>query len=177
MIELTGKIRSLSFDFKTERALLTLEANEKERAAKCFEDLKDCEKLSFKIAKYRKKRSLDANGMLWACLGEIAAHLRADKWDIYLLMLKRYGKFTHIIVKENVVDAVKAQWRETEVVGEITVNGQKAVQMLCYFGSSTYNTKEFSVLLDGVISEMKEMGLDTPLSEDMKRALAIWDSK
>jgi hypothetical protein len=43
--------------------------------------------------------------------------------------------------------------------------------MLCYFGSSTYNSKEFSILLDGVISEMKEMGLDTPTDREFKRVI------
>ena len=33
------------------------------------------------------------------------------------------------------------------------------------------NTKEFSVLLDGVISEMKEMGIPTPAEKDLDRAL------
>ena len=47
--------------------------------------------------------------------------------------------------------------------------------MLCYFGSSLMNTKEFSVLLDGIISEMKEMGLQTPASRDMQRALEEWE--
>ena len=46
--------------------------------------------------------------------------------------------------------------------------------MLCYFGSSTYDTKEFSVLLDGVISEMREIGLQPPPTEEMKRALETW---
>ena len=45
------------------------------------------------------------------------------------------------------------------------------IQMLCFFGSSTYNTKEFSQLLDGVISEMKEMHLETPPDEEMKQLL------
>ena len=75
------------------------------------------------------------------------------------------------------VDSVRSQWRETEVVGDVNINGSEAVQMLCYFGSSTYTTKEFSVLLDGVISEMQEMGLETPLSQDMKRALEEWERK
>jgi hypothetical protein len=89
-------------------------------------------------------------------------------------MLKRYGKYTYICVKPAVVEAVKAQWRECEEIGRVNINGQEAVQMLCYFGSSTYNTKEFSVLLDGVISEMKEMGIEAPTSEDMRRALEQW---
>ena len=101
----------------------------------------------------------------------------ADKWDIYLQMLKRYGKYTYICVTPNVVDAMKAQWRECEIVGDIKINGKDAVQMLCYFGSSTYNTKEFSTLLEGVISEMREMGLQTPPTKEMRRALEEWERK
>jgi hypothetical protein len=140
-----------------------------------IDNIKDADKLSIKAVKYRQKRSLDANALLWVMLQSIATTLRADKWQIYLQMLKRYGKYTYICVKPSVVEAVKQQWRECEELGEVNINGQTAIQMLCYFGSSTYNTKEFSVLLDGVISEMKEMGLDTPTSEDMKRSLEQWE--
>lgn len=125
----------------------------------------------FEVKEHKEKRSLNANGLLWKCLGEMAEALHTDKWQVYLKMLKRYGKYTYICVKPHVVEAVKKQWRECEEIGEIEINGQKAVQLLCYFGSSTYNTKEFSALLDGVISEMQEMGLETPMSEDMQRAL------
>lgn len=133
--------------------------------------------LDIRAGKHRKKRSLDANGMLWACLSEIAAALRTDKWEVYLLMLKRYGKFTYICVKPNVVDAVRLQWRECEVIGEVDINGRPAVQMLCYFGSSTYDTAEFSRLLDGVVSEMKELGLAVPASGEMRRALELWEKQ
>ena len=175
-MEWTGKVVSVNTDYLTGKHNITLSINEPS-ALHEIDKIKDCEKLSIKAGQYRAKRSLDANKMLWACLGEIAAALRCDKWDVYLQMLKRYGKFTYICVKPAVVDAVKAQWRECEEIGEVDINGQKAVQMLCYFGSSTYNTKEFSVLLDGVISEMKEMGLEVPPSEDMRRALEQWEKK
>lgn len=92
-------------------------------------------------------------------------------------MLKRYGKFTYIVVRESAVEAVKRQWRESEVIGEVVVNGQKAVQMLCYFGSSTYNTQEFSVLLDGVISEMQEIGLQPPLPKDVQIAMERYEKE
>ena len=49
--------------------------------------------------------------------------------------------------------------------------------MLCYFGSSTYNSKEFSVLLDGVVSEMQELGLQPPPSGDMKRSIEALERK
>ena len=131
----------------------------------------------FDITEHREKRSRDANALLWACLGELAGALRSDKWTVYLQMLKRYGKYTYICVKPKVVEAVKRQWRESEEIGRVNINGQEAVQMLCYFGSSTYDSKEFSVLLDGVISEMKEMGLETPADKEMKRAIKQMEDK
>lgn len=172
----TGKIQNISKDWNTGQFQITFTMNEPSAISQ-VESIRECEKLSIEAKKYREKRSLDANALLWLCLGRIADFLRADKWDIYLQMLKRYGKFTYICVKPNVVDAVKQQWRECEVIGDVDINGQKAVQMLCYFGSSTYDTKEFSSLLDGVISEMKEMGIETPTSEEMRRAIALWEQQ
>lgn len=129
----------------------------------------------FDVTPHRDKRSVNSNRLLWQCLGDIAAAIRSDKWSVYLQMLKRYGKFTYICVKPNAVDAVKKQWRESEVIGNITINGSEAVQMLCYYGSSTMDTHEFSVLLDGVISEMKEIGLSTPRDKDIERAIEQWE--
>jgi len=160
------------YNYKTKTTLLPIMVDGDATAD--INDLMDCESLDIKVTKHRKKRSLDANALLWACLGEIASALRADKWDIYLKMLKRYGKYTYICVKPKVVEAVKAQWRECEEIGKININGAEAVQLLCYFGSSTYDTKEFSALLDGVISEMKEIGLAPPPSKHIKEALEQW---
>lgn len=173
-MECTGKIQNITKDWQTGQLQVTFSINE-HSVINEIDDIKECEKLSITAKKYRKKRSLDANGLLWACLGDIAAALRVDKWDIYLQMLKRYGQYTYICVKPKMVEAVKMQWRECEVVGNVNINGQEAVQMLVYFGSSTYNTQEFSVLLDGVVSEMKEMGLPLPMPGDMKKALEQWE--
>ena len=129
---------------------------------------------TWELKEQRGKRSLDANGMLWACLQEIATAVRSDKWSVYLQMLKRYGKFDYVIVKKKAVEMMKRQWRELEEVGEIDIHGEKAVQLLCYYGSSTYDKKEFSVLLDGVISEMKEMGLTPPPDRQTRELLEKW---
>lgn len=174
-MQCTGRFVDAGRNWQNGKMRLTFEINEDVTAQ--INEVADVEKLDIKAVKHREKRSLDANALLWKCLSDIAGALRTDKWDIYLQMLKRYGRYTHIIVKENAVDAVKAQWRECEVIGDMIVNGQRAVQMLCYFGSSSYSTAEFSRLLDGVISEMKEMGLEPPMSEDMRAALERWDKQ
>lgn len=167
-----GTLKGVLRDFKTGRINVqfeVIEGNVDEIEALADKDLE------IEAKKYRKKRSKDANALLWACIGELSKALHADKWDIYLTLLKRYGKYTYICVKPNVVDAVKAQWRETEEIGEIEINGTKAIQLLCYFGSHTYNTKEFSRLLEGTIEEMAAAGLQRPTSEEMQRSLEAWE--
>lgn len=171
-MKFAGKVAGITRDFLTRKYMVTFETTEDITSQ--FDDIRDKD-LTIEAKKYRKGRSKDANALLWACLGDIAAALRADKWDIYLQMLKMYGKYTYIIVKPEVVETMKAQWRECEVIGDIKVNGRDAKQMLCYFGSSTYDVQEFSVLLDGVISEMKEMNIPAPTSAEMKRSLELWE--
>ena len=128
--------------------------------------------LDVDIKKYRAKRSLQANKYLWELLGKIAEILNADKWKIYLQMLKRYGKYTYIIVKPNVVESMKEKWREIEELGEVEVEGQTGVQLLCYFGSSSYNSKEMSTLIEGVIYEAKELGIETKTQEEIDSMVA-----
>lgn len=131
--------------------------------------------LDVEIKPVTKKRSKDANALLWACIGDISKAIHQDKWGIYLTLLRRYGKFTYIVCQPHVVERMKKQWRECEVIGEYSVNGQEGVQMLCYFGSSTYDTKEMSALLEGTLSEMEEMGIQRPASSTMRRALEEWE--
>ena len=162
-----ARIRDV-LSFHSHRCLVSLELD---AAAASVEEFKD-QDLEVQFKRYRAHRSREANAMLWACLGEMATALRVDKWTLYLKMLKDYGKYTYILVKPEAVEAMKKQWRETEVIGEGELeNGQKMVQLLCYFGSSTYDSKEFSVLLDGVVYEMKQLGLQPPPNEEMKATI------
>lgn len=170
-MEFTGRIKGITNDFVSGELNITFSVNEKSLILPEYEKLKDCKKLRIEAKKYRNRRSLDANAYLWVLLQKIAEVLRTDKWSVYLQMLKRYGQFTYIVVKPGAVEAVKKQWRECEEIGEIDVNGTKAVQMLCYYGSSTYDTKDFSILLDGVISEAKDLGIETLPSEELERMM------
>lgn len=131
--------------------------------------------LSIQAKIHREKRSKDANGLLWACCSEIGRSMNppADKWDVYLEMLKRYGIFTHMYVAEDDIPRIKQQWRELEVISSY----EGTAEILCYYGSHTYNTAEFSVLLNGIIGEMEQMGLPRPTSKEMTRSLDLWEKQ
>ena len=133
--------------------------------------------LSISVRKHRKKRSLDANSMFWSCINKIASKTGRDSWDVYLMMLEMYGQFTYIRVREDAVERIKSQWRECKEVGfEEFKDGARYVEMICYYGSSTYDTKEFSILLDGVISSLKDLGLQVPATKDVQRSIEAWEA-
>ena len=173
-MEFTGQIKSINNDFIYGNTEITFTVNEKQTILPEYENLKDCNKLKIEVSKYRNRRSKDANAYLWVLLQKMAEVLKSDKWTLYLQMLKKYGQFTYIVVKPNVVDAVRAQWRECEELGEITINGTKGIQLLCYFGSSNYDTKEMSELIDGVVREAQDLGIDTISPQELKEMKERW---
>lgn len=170
-METTGRVKNVTRDWDSNKLIVSFEID---TIPNDMRALMDC-RLDITADKHRNKRSKNANALLWKCLSDIAASLKTDKWAVYLEMLKRYGEFTYICVKPAAVENLKKQWRECEEIGSIDINGRPAVQMLCYYGSHTYDTKQFARLLDGVISEMSEMGLETPTSEEMRRSLEQWE--
>lgn len=127
--------------------------------------------LDVEIKVHREKRSLDANGMLWSVLQKIAEVLRSSKEELYLQMLKKYGgKFTYVVIQPEAFETLRRLWREVEVVGKGKINGKECLQLICYYGSSFYDTREFAVLLDGVLYEAKEIGIEV-ISESEKNLL------
>ena len=173
-MEFTGKLQNVSRDWKTGQWNITFTMNEAS-AINEVNNIQSCEKLSIKAVKHRNKRSLDANAYCWVILQKIAEVLHQDKWNVYLEMLGKYGVFTHIIVKPNVVDKVKEEWRTVKELGEVSVNGITGIQLQCYFGSSTYNTKEMSVLIDGIVYEAKELGIETLPPDELERMKIEWN--
>lgn len=172
-MEFTGNFKGVSKDWETGQFYITFSINER-GAVNEIDKIKDCGKLSVKAEKYRFKRSLDANAYLWVLLQKMAEVVRDNKWNLYLEMLGRYGVFTHIIVKPHIVEKIKEEWRAVKELGEVCVNGTTGIQLQCYFGSSTYNTKEMAVLIDGVVSEAKEMGIETLPPEELERMKKEW---
>lgn len=140
-------------------------------------ELKDFGELSVEVKKYRNSRSVNANGYLWVLLYKIGAVINRAKEDVYLMMLRKYGIFTQIHANKNAVERIKAQWKTAEVLDEKQIEGTDItkVKMLCYFGSSTYNTQEFSVLLDGVINEAKDLGIETMEEQEKQAMMAKWE--
>ena len=169
---LTGKISDLSLDFRTGRAKLTLELNEKMVATALYDELHQAEKLSVKISKFREKRSLNANNYAWLIINEIANVLRASKEEIYFKLLKRYGQSELISVIDTV--PIDEYIKYYEEAGESTLNGKLFKHYRVYKGSSEFDTLEMSIFIDGVVSEAKELGIQTETPDQIAKLKSLW---
>lgn len=173
-MEFTGKLVGLVKSWQKNEWTISFAVNEIEavEAAGALEGLELC----VKAEKKTKKRSANANRLFWECITKIAFSSHQDKWDVYMQKLKAHGKsYPTDIVKEG-LEALKATWREIEVVGEWKDRyGKEWVSVLCYPGSSLYNTQEFASLLEDVIEDMKDLGLQPPTSQEMQRSLEQWE--
>lgn len=140
-----------------------------------------CDKLNVDIKKYRKKRSLTANGLLWKLADELAKVLKSTKEEVYHEAVRKVGLYNEFEVDPKAVKALAVGWCskgegwQVEVSNEVTTEGNRVVRL--YSGSSVYNTKQFSRLLEYIIDECKNLGIETAPQEEVDRLIAMIESR
>lgn len=140
-----------------------------------IDKLKD-EDLDVEIKKHREKRSLDANAYMWALVGKIAEAMipPLPKEDVYLEMLRRYGQSGMVSIAEKYIDQFQREYKYCDELGRSELNGKMFVHYRFYIGSSKYDSKEMSLLVDGVVSEAKALGIDTDTPEMIAKIKEEW---
>ena len=137
-----------------------------------YDDLKDIEKLSIEIKQYREKRSLNANAYAWLLIGKIADIVRSSKDEVYVNMLKLYGQSDVISVDADV--PIRYYVKYFDEIGESRLNGKLFKHYRVYKGSHEYDTREMSILIDGIVYEAKELGIQTETPEQIARMKSLW---
>lgn len=131
------------------------------------------------ISVKKAKRSLDANAYAWVLIGEIASVLRANKEDVYITMLSRYGQLAVDDKGDAVIFSVRADidfksyYKYCFEIGESEAGGNLFTHYRVVRGSSTYDSKEMAVFIDGVISEAKELGIETLPPDEVVRLKGV----
>ena len=178
MAELTGKIADMTLNFATGNPKLTIELNERQSAFAMFEELKDCEKLSIKISKYREKRSLNANSYAWLLLTQIAENQGITKEEVYKHHIKEIGVCRQVEIDEKAADTLVHSWglhglgwfSEKLDYGE----HDGFVLINLYYGSSTYNKKQMGRLIDNIVQDCQALGIETKTPDELERLKSLW---
>ena len=126
----------------------------------------------FDIKEHKEKRSLNANNYAWKLITEIANVLRKSKEEVYLEMLKSYGQCEMISIVSSV--DVKGYFKYYEEAGRSFLNGKEFTHYKIYKGSSEFNTKEMSILIDGIVQEAKQLGIETMTPSQLAELKSLW---
>lgn len=173
-MQLKGKIVGLDLDFLNHKPKLTLQlSNQYDLLTEEFSKLKELEEIEINLEEKKEKRSLNANAYAWALIGKIADVLRSSKEEIYLNMLKRYGQ-SEIVSILSEID-IKGYFKYYEIAGKSVLKNKEFTHYKIFKGSSEYNTKEMAILIDGIISEAKELGIETLPPYQIEEMKKLWN--
>lgn len=132
----------------------------------------------FEIKEYRPKRSLDSNAYCWVLLGKLQDKLNIPKEEIYRDLIKNIGSYEIIPVKNEAVERFVQAWKHNGIgwVCETTKSKLEGfTNVLAYYGSSTYNTKEMSRLIELIVQECNQLNIETKSKNEIDSLLEQWD--
>lgn len=179
-MELTGNIKEFALDYMSDKAILSLVINEKQNAIKLYEELKSCEKLQIKISKYREKRSLDANAYFWVLADKLAEKLNVTKENVYRSYIKEIGGNNEIVcVQDKAVEKLCQGWQQNGIGWQTDKMPSKikgCTNVILYYGSSTYDTAQMSRLINLIVEDCKEQGIETRTPKEITEMLNLWEN-
>lgn len=177
-MQTTGIINDISIDLNTRKPKISLLLDTNEISI--VEELKNENKLNVELKKYRKKRSLDCNAYMWVLISKIQEKLNIAKEYIYRDAIKNIGVYEVIPVKDEAVERFIEAWKRNGLgwICETTKSKLEGfTNVIAYYGSSTYNTKEMSRLVDLIVQECKELNIETMTPEQLSVLKEEWDKK
>lgn len=133
------------------------------------------------IKEYRKKRSLDSNNYFWQLCDQIASKLNRTKEDIYIDYIKSVGVFKDFHLSREEAPTFRTAWSmlgtgwPTEEV-DYQQDGDGVV-IRAYYGSSRYNTKQMSRIIDMAVQDAKALGIETLTPDELARMNLEWGEK
>ena len=159
--------------------LINIALTDGEEAEKFVESLEECE-YRLSASRYRRKRSLNANAFLWTMCEKIADRLRMPKTDIYRHAIKEVGVFHDMAVAAKDLYEVQRIW-ESNGIGWFTESFdsrlENCVRVRFYHGSSLYDTKQMSRLIDYIVDEAHALGIETETEENIRRMIESWSKE
>lgn len=126
----------------------------------------------------RKKRSLDANAYMWTLCEKIADKIHVSRGDVYRRAIRERGAFEDMAIQTIALGDFIRMWQANGIgwlvdVFDSTLPRCKRVR--CYFGSSVYDSKQMSRLVDYIVDEAKEIGIETMTPDELKELIDRWE--
>lgn len=135
------------------------------------------DKNTVEIKKYRKERSLNANSYMWVLIGKLSEKTDIPSEDIYRDYIRQAGIYRDVELPEQIANTFKVSWRAQGIgwfAEQVDFKGEN-VLMRFYYGSSRYNTKQLSRVIDLIVQDCESVGIETKTPEQIADMLSQWE--
>lgn len=148
------------------------------KARKILDELKAGKDYDIEIKEHREKRSLDANAYFWVLVDRLAEKTRIPKTDIYRGYIREIGgNHEMVCVIDTAVDKLRRGWEHNGLGWQTDTMPSKipnCTNVILYYGSSTYNTRQMSHLIDMAVQDCREQGIETLPPEKLAGMIEEW---
>ena len=142
-----------------------------------FDELHESD-ISVEIKKFRKKRSLDANAYAWVLIDKLAPVLRMSKEEIYRETIRNIGGVSETVcVKNEAVNRLCFGWARNGLGWFTETFPSKldgCTNVILYYGSSSYDTKQMSDLIDLLVTTCTDYGIETATPDILEKYKEEW---
>ncbi len=134
--------------------------------------------ISVEIKKYRKRRSLDANAYAWVLIDKLANKLNLTKVEVYRELIRNIGGVSQTVcVKTEAVEALCSGWKHNGLGWFVETFPSKlpgCTNVILYYGSSCYDTRQMGNLIDLLVEDCKAQGIETATPDELARYKNEW---
>lgn len=131
--------------------------------------------------KKKNRRSLDANAYCWVLLDRLATVLQKPKGEIYKQYIRDVGGNSETVcVVNKAVDKLCSSWSKNGLGWQTDTFPSKidgCTNVVLYYGSSEYDTKQMSRLINLIVEDCKAQGIETMTPDELSALLDRWEVK
>ena len=126
------------------------------------------------LKEHREKRSLDSNSYFWLLCGKLASKIHIPMETIYRQYIKDIGdNFEIVPIRDDAKEQWIKNWR-ARGLGWVCdeLGGSKLpgyTNIVCYYGSSVYNSAQMSRLIELVVQDCQDQGIQTATPEEIAK--------
>lgn len=132
-------------------------------------------------SKQKRKRSLDANAYAWVLIDKLATVLQKPKTEIYKQYIKDVGGNSETVcVVNKAVDKLCSSWSKNGLGWQTDTMASKidgCTNVILYYGSSEYDTRQMSRLINLIVEDCKMQGIETMTPDELSALLDRWEGK
>lgn len=165
-------LRDISIAYKTGNAVASFEIDTKPENLERFRS----KMLDMDIKEHKERRSLNANGYYWVLCQKLASARRLSLTEMHNWLMSDYGQ---LYDGDGIELALRPdiQWMRMDDL-HLRPTGRFKGDFPIYQvvrPSRTYDTREMSILIDGVIREANEQGIETITPAEKERMMGQYD--